>query len=46
LPPAALTDALRAALTPSGPFPLQSLALLAVWTVLMVVIAVKTFRWE
>jgi ABC-2 type transport system permease protein len=45
LPAAALTEALRAALT-GGAFPGADLVVLAVWAVLILAVAVRTFRWE
>ena len=46
LPAAALTGALRAALTAGAPFPGVDLATLAVWAVVMVVVAARAFRWD
>jgi len=46
LPAAALTDALRAALTAHAPFPGSELGILAVWAILTVAIAARTFKWE
>ncbi len=45
LPAAALTDSLRGALSPAG-VPAASLALLLGWTVVFLVAAARTFRWE
>jgi ABC-2 type transport system permease protein len=46
LPPAALTDALRGAMTPGGVVPWGSLALLTGWAVAIIAVAVRTFKWE
>jgi ABC-2 type transport system permease protein len=46
LPPAALTDALRGAMSPGGAVPWGSLTLLAGWAVAIIAVAVRTFRWE
>lgn len=46
LPAAALTEALRAALTAGTAFPLSPLIVLAVWAVLTLSVASRTFKWE
>jgi ABC-2 type transport system permease protein len=46
LPAAALTDALRAALTAGAAFPGSDLAVLAVWAIVMLAVAIRTFKWE
>jgi ABC-2 type transport system permease protein len=46
LPPAALTDALRGAMTPGGAVQWGSLALLTGWAVVIIAAAVRTFKWE
>ena len=46
LPPAVLTTALRGAMSPGGAVPWGSLALLAGWAVIIIAVAVRTFRWE
>ncbi|MBA2394099.1 MAG: ABC transporter permease [Ktedonobacteraceae bacterium] len=46
LPAAALTQLLQASLTNRSTFPLSSLIVLAVWAVLILVIAIRTFKWE
>lgn len=46
LPAAALTQLLQASLTNGSTFPLSSLIVLAVWAVLILVIAIRTFKWE
>ena len=46
LPAAALTDGLRTALTPHAPFPGSDFAVLGAWTIVVLLIAIRTFRWE
>ncbi len=46
LPAAALTDALRAAMTNGAAFPTSPLIVLAVWAVVILIVAVRTFKWE
>lgn len=46
LPAAALTQALQAALTNGTAFPLYPLLTLFIWAVVILLVAVKTFRWE
>jgi ABC-2 type transport system permease protein len=46
LPAAALTTALRGAMTPGGIVPLGSFALLVAWAVVFLVAAALTFKWE
>jgi ABC-2 type transport system permease protein len=46
LPAAALTDALRAAMTNGAAFPTSPLIVLAVWAVVILAIAIRTFKWE
>jgi ABC-2 type transport system permease protein len=46
LPAAALTDALRAGLTAGAAFPGSDIAVLAVWSVVMLFVAMRTFKWE
>ena len=46
LPAAALTGALRAALTPGAAFPGGDIGVLAVWAILVLAVAARTFRWE
>src|SRR5579872_2492646 len=46
LPAAALTQALQAALTNGAAFPGSALLTLATWAVLILLFAVRTFRWE
>ncbi len=46
LPAAALTGALRTALTPGTAFPGGDVAVLAVWTVIVLLYAARNFRWE
>ena len=45
LPSAALANGLRDSLE-AGSFPVQSVAVLAIWTVIGVALARRTFRWE
>ena len=45
LPPAALSESVRAALEGSG-FPWSELVVLALWAVVMPFIVVRKFRWE
>lgn len=46
LPAAALTGALRAALTAGAAFPTADLVVLAVWAALTLGVAARAFRWE
>ncbi len=46
LPAAALTDALRAALTAGAAFPGGPIAVLAAWAILAFGVAARTFKWE
>ncbi len=46
LPASALTDTLRAAFDASAAFPGSALAVLAVWAILALAVAARTFRWE
>ncbi len=46
LPPAALTQALQATMSNNAPFPLNSLVVLVIWTVAILLVAIKTFKWE
>ena len=46
LPAAALTQALQAAMSNGTAFPGFSLLTLAIWAVLILLLAIKTFRWE
>ncbi len=46
LPAVALTDALRAAMTNGAAFPTSPLIVLAVWAVVILLIAIRTFKWE
>ena len=46
LPAAALTQALQATMTNGAPFPGFSLLMLAIWAVVILVIAIRTFKWE
>ncbi len=46
LPAAALTEALRAAMTDGAAFPGFALLVLIVWAVVILLVAVRTFQWE
>jgi ABC-2 type transport system permease protein len=46
LPAAALTQALQAAMTKGAGFPGFSLIVLAVWAVVILAVAIRTFKWE
>ncbi len=46
LPAAPLTDALRAAMSGTGALPLSSVLLLALWAVIFLGLAARTFKWE
>jgi ABC-2 type transport system permease protein len=46
LPAAALTNVLRDSMTAGGPFPGADLILLAAWAAIILLVAVRSFRWE
>lgn len=46
LPAAALTDALQKVMVNGAPFPTFSLITLIVWAVIVLLIAIRTFKWE
>ena len=46
LPAAALTQALQATMSSHASFPLNSLIILVIWTIAILVVAMKTFNWE
>ncbi|HET8840315.1 MAG TPA: ABC transporter permease [Ktedonobacteraceae bacterium] len=46
LPPAALTQALQNTMIAGKPFPGSALAILAIWAGIILIVAIKTFRWE
>ena len=46
LPPAALTQALQATMTNGAAFPASALLILAIWAVVILLVAIRTFRWE
>lgn len=46
LPAAALTNALRASMTSGTAFPGSELILLAVWAALILLFAIRSFRWD
>lgn len=46
LPAAALTQALQAAMSNSAAFPGFALLVLTIWSIAVLIIAIRTFRWE
>ena len=46
LPAAALTQALQASLTSGAAFPGSALLILAIWAVIILLFAARTFKWE
>ncbi len=46
LPAAALTQALQATMSNTGTFPAFPLLVLAIWAVLILLVAIRTFKWE
>ena len=46
LPAAALTQLLQASMTNGAALPVSSLIVLAVWAVLILAVAIRTFKWE
>jgi ABC-2 type transport system permease protein len=46
LPAAALTQALQATMSNQASFPLNALVVLVIWTVVILLVALKTFNWE
>jgi ABC-2 type transport system permease protein len=46
LPAAALTQALQATMSNNAPFPLFSLVILVIWAVAILLVAIRTFKWE
>ncbi len=46
LPAAALTNTLRASMTNGAAFPGSDLVLLAVWSAIILLVAMRSFRWE
>ena len=46
LPAAALTQALQATMTSDGTFPTSPLLILAIWAVIILFVAIRTFKWE
>lgn len=46
LPAAALTQALQATMTNGSAFPTFSLLVLAIWAVVILLVAIRTFQWE
>jgi ABC-2 type transport system permease protein len=46
LPAAALTQALQATMANNAPFPIFSLVIVVIWAVAILLVAIKTFKWE
>ncbi len=46
LPAAALTQALQTSMTSGGAFPTFALIVLTAWAVLILLVAIRTFKWE
>lgn len=46
LPAAALTNALQQTMTSGSPFPTASFITLIIWAAIILVVAVRTFKWE
>ncbi len=46
LPPAALTEALQDTMLAGRPFPGGAILTLSIWAVLILAVAIKTFKWE
>lgn len=46
LPATALTQALQTTMVNGGSFPVYPLLVLTIWAVLMLVLAIRTFKWE
>ncbi len=46
LPAAALTQALQATMSNDAPFPVFALLTLVIWAVIILLVAIRTFRWE
>ncbi len=46
LPAAALTQALQATMSNGAPFPAFALLTLVIWAVIILLVAIRTFRWE
>jgi ABC-2 type transport system permease protein len=46
LPAAALTNALQQTMTNGNPFPTASFITLIIWAVIILVVAIRTFKWE
>jgi ABC-2 type transport system permease protein len=46
LPAAALTEALQAAMTNGTAFPGSALLVLAIWAAIILLLAIRTFKWE
>lgn len=46
LPAAALTQALQASMSNGASFPTFALLVLAIWAIVMLIVAIRTFQWE
>jgi ABC-2 type transport system permease protein len=46
LPAAALTEALQASMSNGAAFPGFSLLVLTIWTIAILLVAIRTFQWE
>jgi ABC-2 type transport system permease protein len=46
LPAAALTQSLQAAMTNGSAFPTFPFIVLVVWAILILLVAIRTFKWE
>ena len=46
LPSTALTQALQATMQPQATFPTTALIILTIWTIVILIIAIRTFKWE
>jgi len=46
LPAAALTQTLQASMSNNAPFPVFPLLVLAIWAIVVLLVAIRTFQWE
>ena len=46
LPASALTQALQATMSNNASFPLNALVILVIWAVVILLVAMKSFKWE
>ena len=46
LPATALTEALQASMSNGAAFPAFALLVLAIWAIIMLIVAIRTFQWE